>query len=163
MIVGERVPSSSIWAFWASNHAFFGGWVGALKSGCPNLHTNSDPRDTDPSCIFWSFLSHRFKKYSTIPYYWLLLLKYVFNQFVNPKHQGVSLLSSDWIFLPNLPVHQTWTSPPVHETWYTPEIYHIYQKIWFGRCISFQTWLCWVAMLDLRGVHLYKSYPFQPC
>lgn len=71
------------------------------------------------SGVFWVT---DLKKYSTIPYYWLLLLKYVFNQFVNPKHQGVSLLSSDWIFLPNLPVHQTWKSPPVHETWYTPEI-----------------------------------------
>ena len=27
-----------------------------------------------------------------------------------------------------------------------------HQKWWFGRCISFQTWLFWVAMLDFRGV-----------
>ena len=142
---------------------FFGGWVGALKSGCPNLHTNSDPRDTDPSCIFWSFLSHRFKKYSTIPYYWLLLLKYVFNQFVKPQTSGCFIASIRLdIFAkpsgtPNVKIStRSWNL--IH-----PEIYHIYQKLWFGRCISFQTWLCWVAMLDLRGVHLYKSYPFQPC
>ena len=34
---------------------------------------------------------------------------------------------------------------------YAPEKKNRYQKWWCGKCISFQTWLFWGAMLDFKG------------
>ena len=69
------------------------------------------------------------------------------------RNQGSGKNGCIWnvLFLP-LEIHPFSTEPWWWEEGYTPEIWHKYQKWWFGKCISFNTWLFRVSLLRFRGV-----------